>query len=136
LTCRNKLMNEGKPYPKSGCDVCGSMFGRGRLVCSQGVEPKEGADPKYYISTTLDKPEEARDKYAAVIKGSYFQAGYDPGEPGQSVKYETLEYFADANELKAFLLENKEKQYNSVEIVRVIRYQELKVKTEVVISLD
>lgn len=50
--------------------------------------------------------------------------------------YETLKYFDDGVALKAFLLENTEKKYNPVTIVRVIKYQELKVKTEVVISLD
>lgn len=71
MTCRNQLMNEGKPYPKSGCDICGSMFDKpGGLVCTQNVLPNPPAgsnlDPKHYVKVSPPDTVKNIDYYEAI----------------------------------------------------------------------
>lgn len=133
--CRNQLMNEGKPYPRSGCNTCGSMLGPGKLVCSKGVKPNDPTQAKYYIPTALENPEEARFQYAVIVKESYSEAGYDPGDPSETVYYDKFIPMTNLAALKNWLTQNQASRYSSKEVKRVIKYQELKVSTEVVINI-
>lgn len=135
MTCRNKLMNEGKPYPRSGCDVCGSMFGTTPLVCARGEEPNDPTQAKFYIPTAKAQPAVPADKYAVIITDSYSQAGYNPGEPNETVTYDTIQYFDSLTALTDWYMKNHALKYGAQIVKQVIKYTPLKVTTEVKIHV-
>jgi hypothetical protein len=138
--CRNQLMKDGKPYPRSGCDICGSMFGPGKRMCLKGVTPDDPADAKYYVPTSLENPEEARFKYAVVYDETISHAGDErsrtnPGHgyPAWTETVAKIEMFESLDKLKAWVEKNNSGY--SRKIFQAIKYQELKVSTEVVINV-
>jgi hypothetical protein len=44
--CRQRLRDEGKMYPRSGCDVCGSMFAVPNWRCAHEPAAKPAPMPK------------------------------------------------------------------------------------------
>ena len=137
MTCRNQLMNEGKPYPRSGCDICGSMFGRSRLVCTQGVLPAPGEDPKYYIPVEQPAEPQVENKYAVIYSETIHHPGDErsrtnPGHgyPAYDESVEVLKKFPDEDALKEWILNNNS-PYGGGKSFKAIRYQELKASTEV-----
>jgi len=76
------------------------------------------------------------DKFAVIIEKSYSQ---DYGSRGVSdyvnFNYETLQYFDTEAHLITWLKNQKELGYGKATVKKIIKYQELKAETEVVIKL-
>jgi len=124
--CRNEEMNKGGAYPRS-CPTCGLWS----EACPRGVkpDPTSGIDQKYYIGGSVDK-------FAVIIEKSYSQDYGSRGSPDYTnVNYETLQYFDTEAHLITWLKNQKELGYGKATIKKIIKYQELKAETEVVIKL-
>jgi hypothetical protein len=137
MTCRNQLMNEGKPYGRSSCDQCGSIVFGG--TCTAGVEPKPGSDPKYYVPTKTGFA--SMSKYGVIYTDTIHHEGDErsrtnPGHgyPAYTESVQKLETFDNEEKLKAWI-ERNNSGYSS-KTFKAIKYEELKVATEVVISLS
>lgn len=140
--CRNKLMNAGLPYPKSSCALCGSAFSVNR-VCSTGTEPNPPPNsrlkPEHYIPTRTESTNV--EKYAVIYSETIHHEGDErsrtnPGHgyPAYTETVETLKTFENEAALKAWI-EINNRGYGSKSF-KAIKYVELKVSTEVVISLS
>lgn len=134
MVCRNAEMNKAGTYPRS-CPVC-KFSG----VCSQGVErdPSSPIEAKYYIPTK--KHEVSTDKYAVIytdtISHAADQRSIDcPGHgyPAWTESIEKIQTFKSEGDLKEWILSNNSGY--SRKTFKAIKYQELKVQTDVSISL-
>lgn len=133
MTCRNQLMNEGKPYPRSGCDVCGSMFS-GARVCKMNVQPNPPADsslgPRHYIDTESPRAE----KYGVVIEDSYQEAYANRhGTDYSTIKYNKLIEFDTKEGLEKWIIDNKE-SFSKKKVVKYIKFNELKAETTITVT--
>lgn len=132
--CRNKLMAEGKPYPRSGCQQCGHGIGRPSVCNEPDFKVPLGDDPKYYVPTSPTVT--TRDKYAVIVKESIYIPGDErsrtnPGHgyPAHTETYEKIHVFDDADALKDWVRRNERASF------KAIKFQELSVSTEVVVDL-
>jgi hypothetical protein len=137
-SCRNQLMNEGKPYPKSGCEVCGSILFANKL-CALNIVPKPGADPRYYVATQEAEAIE-QFKYGVIYGESIHHEGDErsrtnPGHgyPAYTETVQKLETFDTEEKFKAWVKRNSEGY--SRKTFKAIKYQELQVETELVVKV-
>lgn len=137
MTCRNQLMNEGKPYPRSSCTLCGTLLG-GKRICKMGVEPNppQGSSlgPQHYVDTENPVTEF---KYAALTVTSIHHEGDErsrthPGHgyPAYTEKVDSIRKFKDIEQMKDWV-----RQRDKYERYTLIKYQELSVETEIVVKV-
>lgn len=127
-TCRNQLMKDGKPYPKSSCGICGSILGN--ATCRMGVLPSNPADAKYYVPVEKKIVEQ----YGVVVEKTYTTDDGYGGGWWNTNKYDTLIMFDTEEQLKSWYRENLEKT-SKLPVKKIIKFTELKASTEVVIKL-
>lgn len=115
--CRNRLRDEGKAYPRSGCAVCKTG---GMLGCP--YEKKERVSV---------------DKYAVIYTKSIYHEGDErsrtnPGHgyPAYTEQVETIQTFDNLDGLKEWI--SKKGKY---EKFKAIKYQELTISTEIVVNV-
>jgi len=140
-TCRNQLMNEGKPYPKSGCQICGSILLPNRL-CTKGVlpDPPKGSSlrPEHYVPVGPSTP---KDKYAVFTTQTIHHEGDErsrthPGHgyPAYSENIDSVIKFDSKEALKQWI-ERNNTGYGRKNFT-AIKYQELRVSTSIEVSLN
>lgn len=74
--------------------------------------------------------------FGVVVKSSYYQAGYDPGDPSDRVEYDKFVQFDSKQHLERWLLENNEKGYNKATVVKVFELKEIKPVFTVNLAFD
>jgi hypothetical protein len=135
-------MNEGKPYPKSGCEVCGSIL-FGNKLCLQNVKPNPPVGstlgPQHYVNT-VSEPVVSEAKYAVIYKDTISHEGDQrsrdfPGHgyPAWTETIEKIQTFPTRDKLVDWIEENST-GYNRKSFT-AIEYNELKVTTKTEVTL-
>ena len=74
-------------------------------------------------------------QYGAIVKDSYYAAGYDAGDPGYNVDYEKIKEFESEQSLKDWIKQDQTSTYGGKKLVAPILFKRLKAETKVEISL-
>ena len=131
--CKNEVMNDvgtGKAnaYPKS-CPIC--KFG----PCQRGVTRVDGSSfgPQYYVDVVQPAEPKVENKYAVVVERAYTTdntyGDWDRHE------YKDFIEFASEDKLKEWIRDNLGKRSPET-VLKVLRFQEMKARTEVVVTLN
>ena len=135
IHCKNDALNAGGPYPKS-CPQC--RFG----PCQKGVMRTLDSQYPENMYVAVNQPAEPRveNKYAVIYSDSIYHEGDErsrtnPGHgyPAWTETIEKIQTFKDEAALKEWILKNNTGY--SRKTFTAIRYQELKVSTEVQVTL-
>lgn len=107
----NRILKEQKiPNPRT-CAIC--KFG----PCQKPVLTADGF------------------QYGAIVKDSYYAAGYDDKDPGYTANYEKLMEFESEQALKDWIKEDQTSRYGSSKLIAPVIFKRLKSETKVEISL-
>ena len=109
--CRNEIISSGAALWPRSCPTC--KFG----PCQKGIPDVNPSD-----------------KYAAIVKGTYTTPGYYAGDPNDTVTYHYLKEFESLDKLKEYILRDREATSFS-NIVKIIKYQDLKYSTKVEVDV-